>query len=339
LSFFQENNRKPVNGGKVCLQIEEVLTMGEAVTMYGEPATVLSAQPSADFVETAYIDGLTGRALDYIRAGFPVHFSGPAGVGKTTLALHIAARLGRPVALICGDHEFNSSDLVGGLYGYRKQYLKDNFIRSVLKTDESMTSHWADNRLTTACQYGLTLIYDEFTRSRPEANNVLLSVLEERLLPLPTARGGESYLKVHPNFTAIFTSNPEEYAGVYKSQDALRDRMVTIELGNFDEETEVAVTRAKSKLTLDDSRRIVRLVRRVREAKTKNKLTPTVRACIIIGKILKLKGGTDLDTNHIFRQIYSDVLMPEVATEDREKVGQVIDEAIAVSTGLEANYG
>jgi nitric oxide reductase NorQ protein len=299
--------------------------------MYGEPATVLSAQPSADFVETHYIRDLTDRALDYIRAGFPVHFSGPAGVGKTTLALHIAARLDRPAVLICGDHEFNSSDLVGGLYGYRKKYLKDNFIRSVLKTDESMTSHWVDNRLTTACQYGLTLIYDEFTRSRPEANNVLLSVLEERLLPLPTARGGENYLKVHPSFAAIFTSNPEEYAGVYKSQDALRDRMVTIELGNFDEETEVAITQAKSELSLDASRCIVSLVRKVREAKSKNKLTPTVRACIIIGKMLNLRGGVALGTNHGFKQICQDILMPEVLVKDRKRVSQVIDEAMAAS--------
>ncbi len=299
--------------------------------MYREPATVLSAQPSADFVETHYIRDLTDRALDYIRAGFPVHLSGPAGVGKTTLALHVAARLGRPAVLICGDHEFNSSDLVGGLYGYRKKYLKDNFIRSVLKTDESMTSHWVDNRLTTACQCGLTLIYDEFTRSRPEANNVLLSVLEEKLLPLPTARGGESYLKVHPDFAAIFTSNPEEYAGVYKSQDALRDRMVTIELGNFDEETEVAITQSKSGLSLDACRCIVSLVRKVREAKSKNKLTPTVRACIIIGKMLNLRGGAALDTNHGFKQICLDILMSEVLVKDRKRVSQVIDEAIAAS--------
>jgi nitric oxide reductase NorQ protein len=297
--------------------------------MYGELATVLSAQPSSDFIETSYIRDLTSRALDYIKAGFPIHFSGPAGVGKTTLALHIAARLGRPAVLICGDHEFNSSDLVGGLYGYRKTYLKDNFIRSVLKTDESMTSHWVDNRLTTACQYGLTLIYDEFTRSQPEANNVLLSVLEERLLPLPAARGGESYLKVHPNFTAIFTSNPEEYAGVYKSQDALRDRMVTIELGHFDEETEVAITQARSRLSQEDCRRIVRLVRKVREAKS-NKLSPTVRACIIIGKILNLKGEPAIGANHGFRQTCLDILMPEVPREEREKVRQIIDDAIAV---------
>jgi gas vesicle protein GvpN len=207
--------------------------------------------------------------------------------------------------------------------------VKDNFIRSVLKTDERMTSQWIDNRLTTACQYGLTLIYDEFTRSRPEANNVLLSVLEEGVLPLPAARGGENYLRVHPSFTAIFTSNPEEYAGVYKSQDALRDRMVTLELGHFDEETEVAITQAKSSLPVQDSQRIVDLVRKVREAKL-NKLTPTIRACIIIGKILKLKGEVALGSNHTFRQTCLDVLMPEVPSAERERVRQVIEEALAI---------
>lgn len=293
------------------------------------PATALRVKPATDFVETPYIRNLTERALDYIKAGFPVHLSGPTGAGKTTLALHVAAQLARPAVLICGDHEFNSSDLVGGLYGYHKKYVKDNFIRSVLKTDESMTSHWVDNRLTTACQHGLTLVYDEFTRSRPEANNVLLSVLEERILPLPTARGTESYLKVHHDFTAIFTSNPDEYAGTYKSQDALRDRMVTIEVGNFDEETEVTVTQAKSGVSLEDARRIVSLVRGVRGAKS-NKHTPTVRACIVMGKILKLKGESLLETNHTFRQTCLDILMPAVQREEREEATRVIDDALAV---------
>ena len=302
--------------------------------MHEDPATVISTQPSADFVETPYVRNLTNRAVDYIKAGFPIHLSGPAGVGKTTLALHIAARLGRPAVLVCGDHEFNSSDLVGGLYGYHKKSMKDNYIRSVLKTDESMTSQWVDNRLTTACQYGLTLIYDEFTRSRPEANNILLSVLEERLLPLPTVRGGENYLKVHPDFTAIFTSNPEEYAGVFKSPDALRDRMVTIELGNFDKETEVAITQSKAKLSLEQARRIVGLVRKVREAKSENRLTPTVRGCIIIGRILNLRGGA---TNNGFKQTCLDVLMPEVSIKDREKVIQVIDEVLSASFQQEVN--
>lgn len=295
--------------------------------MYSQVNAIVPRQ-GRDFVETPYIRDLTNRALDYIRAGFPVHFSGPAGAGKTTLALHLADQLGRPAVLLCGDHEFNSSDLIGGLYGYHKKFLKDNFIRSVLKTDESMTSHWVDNRLTTACQHGLTLIYDEFTRSRPEANNILLSVLEERLLPLPPVRGSESYLKVHPDFKAIFTSNPEEYAGVYKSQDALRDRMVSLKLGNFDEETEVAITQTKSGLSLGDSQRIVSLVRRVREAKS-NKLTPTIRACIIIGKVLNLKGTAALNDSLHFRQTCLDVLALETTEEEEERVRREIDTVIA----------
>ena len=293
-----------------------------------EKPGVLIPREGDSFVETPYVRELTERAINYIKIGFPIHLSGPTGVGKTTLAFHIASQLTRPAVLICGDYEFGTSDLVGGLYGYHKKYVMDNFIRSVLKTDESMTHQWIDNRLTTACEHGLTLIYDEFTRSRPEANNVLLSVLEEGILPLPAARGGRNYLKVHPSFAAIFTSNPEEYAGVQKSQDALRDRMVSIELGNFDEETEVAITQTKSKLTWEDSWRIVSLVRRVREAKS-NKLTPTVRACIIIGKILSLKTESAPGINYAFKQTCRDILLPGIPRGERERVSQVIDEAVS----------
>jgi len=292
-----------------------------------EKSDILILREGDSFVETPYIRELTDRVVSYIKAGFPVNLSGPAGVGKTTLAFHIAAQIGHPAVLMCGDYEHSTSDLVGGLCGYHKKYMRDNYIRSVLKTDETMTQNWIDNRLTTACQYGLTLIYDEFTRSRPEANNVLLSILEERILVLPGARGGDGYLKVHPDFCAIFTSNPEEYAGVQKSQDALRDRMVTIELGNFDEETEVVITQAKSKLSPEDCQYIVSLVRKVREAKS-NKLTPTVRACIMMGKILNLIGEVALGRDHTFRQIAFDILLPEVPQYERQMVKQLIDDIV-----------
>ena len=290
---------------------------------------VLILREGETFVETPYIRELTERAVNYLKAGFPINLSGPAGVGKTTLAFHIAARIGHPAVLMCGDYEFGTSDLIGGLCGYHKKYMRDNYIRSVLKTDETMTQQWVDNRLTTACEYGLTLIYDEYTRSRPEANNVLLSILEEKILVLPGARGENSYLKVHPDFSVIFTSNPVEYAGVQKSQDALRDRLVTIELGNFDEETEVAITREKSKLPLEECSHIVNLVRKVREAKA-NKLTPTVRACIMIGKILNLMGEVARDGNHNFRKICFDVLLSEVPKQEKQMVIELIDDMVPI---------
>jgi gas vesicle protein GvpN len=265
-------------------------------------------EPSEKFVCTAYIQDLTDRALSYVQAGYPVHFAGPTGTGKTTFAFHIATQLGRPVILIHGDDEFEGSDLVGRNAGYRKQKLIDNFIHSVLKTEEQMTALWMDNRLTTACQNGYTLIYDEFTRSRPEANNALLSVLEEKILNLPRLGGsGKSYLQVHPDFRAIFTSNPEEYAGTHKTQDALMDRLITINLGHFDRETEIRITAVKSKLPRPDAEVVVDIVRELRGIGVNNH-RPTIRACIAISRILAHRGARVRLDDPVFHRVCRDVL-------------------------------
>jgi len=279
--------------------------------MPNEP-TVLRVLPDEDYVETPYIQELTERSLAYLRAGFPVHYRGMAGTGKTSLALHVAGKLDRPVIMIHGDDEFTTSDLIGGEYGFSRRTEVDNFIHSVRKTWQDVRKRWADARLTTACKFGFTLIYDEFTRSRPEANNVLLSVLEERMLEIPAISGEGNYIRVDPNFAAIFTSNPEEYAGVHKAQDALRDRLITIDLGHFDEQTELAITVAKTKLPEAAAARIVGLVREYRDG-GKYEFTPTLRACIKIGKILSLLGVEDpaAATDGVVRDVCFDVLTSE----------------------------
>ena len=210
--------------------------------------STIALRPSTNFVETAAVQDLGNRALGYLKVGFPVHFRGPAGSGKTTLAFHVAAQLGRPVVFLTGDEEMTTANLVGGQFGYQYRKVVDRFIHTVLKYEEDATRKWSDHRLTTACREGHTLIYDEFTRSRPEANNILLGVLEERLLVLPVPNQNESYVRVHPDFRAIFTSNPQEYAGVHDAQDALSDRMVMIDVDYLDRETEIAITVARSGL-------------------------------------------------------------------------------------------
>jgi gas vesicle protein GvpN len=276
-------------------------------------STVIEASPLPDFVETKYVKDLTYRALTYIEAGFPIHLRGASGTGKTTLAMHIASKIGRPIVMIHGDSEYKTSDLVGGEFGYHSRRVVDRFQSRVLKVEEDFAKRWVDSRLTVACKYGFTLLYDEFTRSRAEANNVLLSVLQEKILDIPAGRTGEDgYLKVHPNFVGIFTSNPEEYAGVHKAADALRDRMITLDLSYPDFETEVAIVVAKSKIPLQDAEEIVSLVRALRES-GRCEFAPTVRAAIMIAKTLAVQRTKIYQPPDFFMNVCQDVLVSETS--------------------------
>ena len=305
---------------------------GNAVVRVQPGGDSIEAEASEQFVATPKIQALAERALAYLEVGYAVHFAGTAGTGKTTLAFHVASRLGRPVTLVHGDDEFGSSDLVGKDSGYRKSKLVDNYIHSVLKTEENMNTLWVDNRLTTACANGNTLIYDEFNRSRPEANNALLSVLEEKVLNLPSLRqNGEGYLQVHPDFRAIFTSNPEEYAGVHKTQDALMDRLITIQMGNFDRETEIEIAIAQSGVSRGDAEIIVDIVNELRGTGVNNH-RPTIRATIAIAKILVHRHARAAINDPVFQWVCHDVLTTETAKvtcDGQSLMPHKIDETIA----------
>ena len=298
--------------------------------MQDAPDTFLP-EPSNSFVTTPFVEQLARRALTYLQAGYPIHFAGAAGTGKTTVAFHVAAQLGRPVSLIHGDDDFGSSDLVGQDSGYRRHKVIDNYIHSVVKTEEEMKSLWLENRLTTACQNGDTLIYDEFNRSRPEANNPFLSIFSERILNLPKLRrSGSGYLQVHPDFRAIFTSNPEEYAGVHKTQDALMDRLITIQLEHYDRETEIQITIARSGIGQADAEIIVDLVRKLRRVGVCNS-RPTIRAAIAIARILALRGVHAQGEDPTFQWACRDVLSSETAKvtrEGRSIMPQKVEEAL-----------
>lgn len=285
------------------------------------------------FVETPGVTKIIRKAVCYLNAGLPVHFSGPPGAGKTTLAIVTANQLGRPVILMHGDDEYSSSDLVGGNFGLRRKKVIDNYIHSVWKGEEAVDSVWFDGRLTKACRIGATLIYDEFTRSRPETNNVLLSVLEEKMLDLSGFHKGEQLLKVNPHFSVIFTSNPEEYAGVHKLQDALRDRMVNIDLSHYDRDTEIAITRAKSGLAGDDVERIVNLVRDLRNLNNVH-FAPSIRASIMIAKICRQCKAVASSQDPFFREICRDVLMTEsshgYSMDEKSKIRKSIDDLITL---------
>lgn len=301
----------------------------EAPAEWSDTAGSLMPSPGGSFVLTPRVQAVTERALTYLECGYAVHLAGPAGTGKTTLAFHIAAQLCRPVTLIHGNDEFGTSDLIGRDAGYRKSTLVDNYVRSVLKTEENVVVHWMDNRLTSACEHGHTLIYDEFNRSRPEANNTLLSILEEGILNLPKIGGGDGYLKVHPKFRAIFTSNPEEYAGVHKTQDALLDRLITLRVDHYDARTETEITSAKSGIGEEDAGLIVEIARALRELGTGHR--PTIRSCIALAKVIAHRGVPADPANEFFRTAVLDVfgdVVEEIARTDKRFSVERFEEAV-----------
>lgn len=297
------------------------MTVTAKTSIEDKPVT-LAVRPRDDFVETPSVRDLRDRALGYLAAGFPVHFRGPAGTGKTTLALHVAAQLGRPVMLMVGDQEFQTSDLIGGQDGYSYRKVVDRFIHTVLKYEEDAVKRWVDNRLTAACRGGFTLVYDEFTRSRPEANNILLTVLEERLLVLPNMSHRDGYIKVHPEFRAIFTSNPQEYAGVHEAQDALSDRLVTLDIDYYDRETEIRITAAHSGMPPEQVAKIVDVVRDFRASEEYDQ-TPTLRVCIMIARVAAMQGIQPTIQDPRFVRTCMDVLEAKTAFTSKSKERRV----------------
>ncbi|BAY64879.1 gas vesicle protein GvpN [Calothrix brevissima NIES-22] len=267
---------------------------------------VLRVRPG-QFVVTPAIEQVAIRALRYLTSGFAIHLRGPAGTGKTTLAMHLANCLDRPIMLIFGDDEFKSSDLIGSESGYTHKKLLDNYIHNVLKVEDELKQNWVDSRLTLACREGLTLVYDEFNRSRPEVNNVLLSALEEKILTLPPSSNQPEYLHVHPKFRAIFTSNPEEYCGVHSTQDALMDRLVTINMPEPDEQTQTEILTHKTGINRESALLVVRLVKAFRAA-TGGEKTSGLRSCLMVAKVCAEHDILVAPENSDFREICADVL-------------------------------
>lgn len=287
------------------------------------------------------IDGITKdketeelleRALGYMKAGYPIHFTGPSGAGKTSLALALAKRRRKPVMLIHGNHEMNNKDLIGDFTGYTSKKMVDNYVRSVYKREENVTETWRDGRLLEAVKNGYTLVYDEFTRSQPTTNNIFLSILEEGILPLYGTKMTEPFVRVHPDFAVIFTSNPEEYAGVYKTQDALLDRLVTIFINHKDCAQEAAIIQEKIRsISKEESRAIAGIIDELRR-KCMDNSGPSLRAALMIAKLSANQNITiDREDAH-FEQLCLDILTHPVSRcldvkEPLEKAEELIREA------------
>jgi len=277
------------------------------------------------FVETEQVKKIKEKVKLWLNAGYPVHIIGPTGCGKTTLAMKVAEELGKPTVWLNGDETMTTADLVGGYSQVESESVRDRYIHTVIKAKNILKAGWVDNPLTIACKNGYIFVYNDFSRAKPEANNVLLSVFQEGVLELPTRFGEERYIKVSPNFRTIFTSNSVDYAGVHRPQDALLDRTVGIYMDFYNPDTEVEITMAHSGVSEAYAQRIVGIVRKIRE-KLPDAEKPGTRACIMVAQGLRVLG----DGEKRLEELVLDVLATKVkGPADLAHKQELVKEAIA----------
>lgn len=271
------------------------------------PNPWLGLNRTSDFFENDEISSLLKRGLFYARAGVPVHFQGTAGRGKTSLALEIANRLGRKVAVMTGHDWLAADDLIGREVGQTESSVVDKYIQRVRRSETQLRYDWEDSVLVRAMREGQTLIYDEFTRSSPQANGILLSVLEEGVLVFTNRLASQEMITAHPDFRIILTSNPDDYAGVNASPDALLDRMVTFNLSGYSDETEAGIVAARTGVSQMYAQRIVRLVHAFAPPK-QGQNAGSMRAAIMIAQITAMRLRTSSLSDALLSQISADVL-------------------------------
>lgn len=287
-------------------------------------------------IETPFMQKLINRSLLYINNGFPVHFTGPTGIGKSTLALTVADQLNRPVKFIRGHRDMSNEDLLGSMMGFERKKVEDNYIHSVYKEEVRTGPVWTSGQLVDAAKYGYTVIYDEFNRSTPEINNIFLYVLEEKILPLYGLYGAsqpERFIRVHSDFRIMFISNPEDYTGAYAMQDALLDRMITIDMSEFDIDTYEQIVAQKANVGQSLAKNVTAIVYHIL-SKMSNIQNPSLRAGIMIATLAKngeIRLGPD---NSRFAGLCFDVLSryvkkeqwPQLKTIIKQQLWNIIDD-------------
>jgi len=181
----------------------------------------------------------TAVALVQIARKRNVYLWGPAGTGKTQWAEQLAARLGRPLAIISCDEGTDASTLVG-----------------MTVPDPSGGVTWQDGQLTKAIKTpGCVVLIDEPSLARPGALFVFQNVLQNRVLYV-----GETGARVNVAAGVIFLAADNTngtggggrrgYTGTNRLNAAFLDRFgVRIEFNYLPKAQEEAVLVARTGCT------------------------------------------------------------------------------------------
>ncbi len=220
-----------------------------------------------------------------LKSGRHVLLEGAVGVGKTTLALAVSEKLGRPVVRVDGDGRYTEQKLVGSFDP--KLVMERGFVRE----------SFIPGPLYQAMEEGEILLINELNRMPEMVQNVLLPALDEGKIQIPVL--GE--LKAQPGFSVIATQNPREFVATSTLSEALLDRLEWIGIAPLTEDEEIEVVKSHLKsdgapVPVESCVELVRLTR----THPKVKRGASVRAAIALAQILRAEKPGSLTEERFF---------------------------------------
>lgn len=196
-----------------------------------------------------------------VEDGDNVLIIGPHGIGKSTLALELAAICDQPVRRVHMDGDIRRADFVG-----EKNVVVD-------KDSGQAITRWLDGVLPDAAERGHWLLIEEIDAMPAHIGFILHGVLERhRHLAIMGDRGRE--VKFHPHFRIIATGNTlghgddsGMYAGTNVLNEAFLDRWGTTIRGSYPAAaTEVAMLVKRTGIEKALADKMVQVAAKVREA-------------------------------------------------------------------------
>lgn len=169
-----------------------------------------------------------------VEAGLNVLLTGPAGTGKTTIAMQVAEDTGRPFSSLSLTKQTSVNAIIG-------------FI--------SINGTYIPSQFRTAYEEGHLFLLDELDAADPNVL-LILNTLENGYIAFP-----DGIIHGHKNFRLVATANPQEAHSIYTGRSKLDfstlDRYYTIELPR-DPELEKTLTSEEIVITVDNARTILK---------------------------------------------------------------------------------
>lgn len=176
-------------------------------------------------------NGIVGRASELenaivaIGSGRHLMIEGPVGVGKTILAVAVAAHLKRPVFRVDGDER------------YTEQKLSGWFDPPIVMEKGYVTEAFVPGPLMSAMKEGGVLFINEMNRMPEGVQNILLPAMDEGLIEVPKI----GTVRASKGFVVIGTQNPREFVATTAISEALSDRFELLQLDYQSAEEEMAI--------------------------------------------------------------------------------------------------